>query len=85
MKISKEMARECLKTLYNLEGNSQNGKIMYDNLMKYIEENEPENIKETKEFKDMERQWFLENQLCRIYKARLKKIDNIITGRFDDK
>ena len=83
MKISKEMATECLKTLYNLEGNSQNGKIMYDNLMRYIEENEPENIKETKEFLDMERQWYLADQLCRIYKARLKKIDNIITGRFD--
>ena len=56
---------------------------MYDKIKKFIERCEIPNVKETKEYKQLERQWFFENQLCNIYKARLKKIDNIITGRYD--
>ena len=78
------MAEKCLETLYNATNQSEIDKNMYKNLKGFIEQCEITKVKETKEYQELERQWFLENQLCRIYKARLKKIDNIITGRFDD-
>jgi hypothetical protein len=84
MNNGKEMAMKCLDTLYNATGQSPVDKTMYNQLKKFLENSNIPNIKETKEYQDMERQWFLENQLCRIYKARLNKINNIITGRYDD-
>lgn len=78
-----KMEIKYLDALYNSTSQTELDKTMYNKLKKYIEQNDIENVKETKEFKDMERQWFLENQMCRIYKARLRKINNIITGRHD--
>lgn len=83
MKITKDKAIECLETLYNLEGNSQSAKIMYDNLKRFIEQSEIIDIKKTKEYKNLERQWFLENQLCDIYKNRLRKAATILSGKYD--
>lgn len=83
MEITKDNAKECLETLYTMEGKTASAKVLYDNLNRYIEQTDVSNVKETKEYKDMERQEYLANQLCAIYKARLKKIDNIIAGRYD--
>lgn len=83
MKIGREIAEKCLETLYNATNQNEIDKNMYKNLKEFIEQCEIAKVKETKEYKELERQWFLENQMCRIYKARLRKIDNIITGRYD--
>ena len=80
---TKDVILDYLETLYNSTGQTEVEKVMYDKIKKFIEQCEIPNVKETKEYKQLERQWFLENQLCNIYKARLKKIDNIITGRYD--
>lgn len=83
MKNTKDMAIKCLDTLYNSTNQSEVDKTMYDRLIKYIEQFDMSQVKETKIYKDLELEWFHEKQMCEIYKARLRKIDNILTGRFD--
>lgn len=83
MKITKEMAKECLETLYNLEGGSLSAKVVYDNLKKYIEETDIIDVKQTEEYKNLERQWYFENQLCNIYKNRVKRSSTILNGKYD--
>lgn len=83
MKQNKETILKYLEALYIVTGQTPADKAMYNNIVRFINDCEQINPKETKEYKELERQWFLENQLCRIYKARLNKINNIITGRYD--
>ena len=83
MKQSKETILKYLEALYIVTSQTPADKAMYDNITRFINDFEQINPKETKEYKELEKQWFLENQLCKIYKARLNKINNIITGRYD--
>ena len=81
--MTKETAIKYLETLYNSTSQSEVDKAMYDGIKKYIDKSEVTNVKETKEYEDMERQWFFEHQLCDIYKNRVRKAASILGGKYD--
>lgn len=81
--MTKETAIKYLEALYNSTSQTQVDKAMYDGIIKYIEQSEVTNIKETKEYLDMERQWYLAQQLCDIYKNRVKSAATILSGKYD--
>ena len=81
--MDKEMAINLLDALYNSTSQTEIDKAMFDKLKKYIEKSEITNVKETEEYKNMERQWFFEHQLCDIYKNRVKKASIILNGKYD--
>ena len=82
MNITKEQAKEYLKTLYNTTGQTKVDEVLYDRVLKYIENTGTD--KESKEYKDMERQWYMADQLCKIYKSRVRRAASILSGKCDE-
>ncbi len=78
---SKEMALKCLDALYNSTNQSQVDKTMYNALKTYVENSETSDLKKRKEYQDLEREWFYENQLRNIYKRKLDKILAILKDK----
>lgn len=84
MKTTKEQAKEFLKTLYNSTGQDVVAETLYKRILGYIEETgECSNVKNSKEYADLERQWFLADQLNRIYRNRMRQAMGFLDGRHD--
>ena len=81
MNTTKEQAKEYLKALYNATGQTEVDETLYDRVLKYIENTGTD--KESKEYKDMERQWYMADQLCKIYKNRVRRAASILSGNYD--